>query len=113
MANNNGGGFFSFLFGAAIGSAFGILYAPDKGKNTRDRLTYQLDKASDQLQEIVNDLLEGKTDSLEAVKSEGQKLIDDAIVRAEKLMSEVDALKVQIKEKKTDDTGTINESNDA
>ena len=99
MANNNGGGFLSFVFGAAIGSAFGILYAPDKGKNTRDKLSYQLDKASDQLQEIVNDLMEGKTESLENVKSEGQKLIDDAIGRAEKLMGEVDALKIQLKTK--------------
>lgn len=47
MSRDNGSGFLAFLSGAALGAIVGILYAPDKGKNTRDRLSYQLDKYKD------------------------------------------------------------------
>jgi gas vesicle protein len=38
------GALMAFLSGAAIGAVLGILYAPDKGTNTREKLSYKLDK---------------------------------------------------------------------
>lgn len=42
--SKRGGTLFAFLAGAAIGALLGVLYAPDKGSNTREKLSYRLDQ---------------------------------------------------------------------
>ncbi len=96
MSKNNGSGFFTFLTGILAGAIIGILYAPDKGKNTRDKLSYQLDKYSETLQELIDQLMEGKEGELNEARTEGEKVISNALSQAKKLMQEVDALKKQI-----------------
>jgi gas vesicle protein len=88
-----------FLTGLSTGIAVGIMYAPDKGSNTRDKLTFLLDKYRSKLQELTDALIEGKELHLSEAKSEGQKVIDDAKVKAEKLLEDVDNLLGQIKGK--------------
>ena len=87
----------AFLTGAATGAILGILYAPDKGVNTRDRLSYQLDKYRKRLEEILDELVEGKLEHDSVAKSEGKRVISDARVKAEKLLDDVDELIGQIK----------------
>lgn len=89
--------FFSFLMGAVTGALIGILYAPDKGINTRDRLSYKLDKYKSMLEDMIEDLINGKEMPVSAAKTEGQKVIDDAKERAEKLLEDVDNLIEHIK----------------
>ena len=86
----------AFLSGAAAGVAFGMLYAPDKGRETRDRLSFRLDKYRDMLRDITEDMLAGKENAPSAAKSEGQRVIDDARDKAEKLLGDVDSLINQI-----------------
>ena len=87
----------AFLTGAATGAILGILYAPDKGSNTRDRLSFQLDKYKKKLEETLDEMVDGKEDFSSEAKSEGQKVISDAKVKAEKLLDDVDELIGQIK----------------
>lgn len=94
----------SFLVGAATGAILGILYAPDKGSNTRDKLSYKLDKYRVLLEELIEDLINGKDTPISAAKSEGQKVIDDAKSRAEQLLADVDNLIDHIKSEETEDT---------
>ncbi|KAA5544152.1 YtxH domain-containing protein [Adhaeribacter rhizoryzae] len=86
----------AFISGAATGAAFGVLYAPDKGRETRDRLTYQLYRYRDMLNDLTDSLRDGKEDVPSTAKSEGQRVIKDAKDKAEKLLGDVDSLINQI-----------------
>jgi|SRR6478736_4250081 len=86
----------SFLSGAAAGAAFGLLYAPDKGRGTRDRLRFLLEKYRDAIRDLTEALLTGKETSPSQAKSEGQRVIKDAQTKAEQLLSDVDSLINQI-----------------
>lgn len=97
-----GSGFFAFLVGAGIGTALGILYAPDTGENTRKKLTYQLDRYREKLLNTIDELgkEEEKITSSEA-KDRSAKVVSDAKNKAEKLLEDVDQLMNQIKTKQS------------
>lgn len=92
-----GGSFFAFLVGVISGGVLGILYAPDKGANTRDRLTYQLDKVKKQLEVFIQSVVDGKEVLDNDAKDQGKKIVKDAKDKAERLLDDVNGLINQIK----------------
>lgn len=75
MANSTGNFIVGLLSGAAIGAALGILYAPDKGEVTRDKLGKRaedlkedFDDRFDELKDYVNETLGDMKEKLADVK---------------------------------------------
>lgn len=86
-----------FVFGAGVGSCLGVMYAPDKGRNSRDRLTFRLSKYRDRVGELIQ-LLDSRRDiPVNVARHEGQRLIDDTRDKAEQLLGDVESLIGQIK----------------
>lgn len=97
MNNKSGSTVLTFLLGAAAGAIAGILYAPDKGSNTRDKLTYRLDKYKLMLEDLLNDLVKHKEGVLSQAKHHGEQVVNEAKEKAERLLEDVDELINHIK----------------
>jgi gas vesicle protein len=100
MSNKTTTTIIAFMAGAAVGAAVGVLFAPEEGKSTRDKLSYQLsryrEKITDMLQKLRNDANNG----LNEAKEEGQKVITDVTREAEEMLNTIDDLMSQIKNNK-------------
>lgn len=53
MSNERTNGILGFLAGAAVGAALGVLFAPQSGKETRDRIRRKAGDAKDELDELI------------------------------------------------------------
>ena len=60
MSKNSSNSIISFFVGLLLGGVFGVLFAPDRGNNTRDRLTYRLNKYKLRIQDLLEEILEDK-----------------------------------------------------
>lgn len=88
---------FFYITGCATGMFLGILYAPQKGEITRDRLTFRLSKYKEQIEKLIADLMESGDFPESMAKAEGEKVVSDAREKAERLLEDVDKLMAQIK----------------
>ncbi len=84
-----------FAVGAAAGTVVALLYAPEKGKKTRDTLSYRLKKYRDLLTDLVGDIVEGKDgEPASSNKSVGKR------EEVEQLLNEADDLLKKMKQQK-------------
>ena len=95
---NKAGSILLFVSGILTGLTVGFLYAPDSGINTRDRVTFRLEKYRLKLEDLIGDLVRSRDQLPESVaKSDGEKVINDAREKAKQLLDDVDNLLGQIK----------------
>lgn len=77
------------LTGALAGSIVALLYAPDKGSNTRDKLSYKLNSLLEELNETIDKI---QTGEVIANDSESERIVKDAQQKAEDLIREAEDL---------------------
>ena len=102
MSKKSSGFIVGLISGAAIGSTIGFLFAPDKGENTRDRISYRLNTYLDDLTRMI-EKIRYENQVVSDAKKEGELVVEEAQKRAEDLISEAEELLKNIGEgKKTD-----------
>lgn len=89
MANNNGNGILALLAGAAIGVGLGILFAPDKGSKTREKLKDNFDDLSDEIKSKFNSVAEDMQNQFSRTKGDFKESVDDAISNSSEKIDDV------------------------
>lgn len=79
MTNNNGNVLLALLTGAAIGAGIGILYAPDKGVETRHKIKQKVGETSQDLAERISHAKDELTKTAEEKKDKFDRKLDEAI----------------------------------
>ena len=59
---------FGFIAGAAVGAALGILFAPDKGTETRRKISEQTNDLADNIKGKFTDLIDGVKEKFSSMK---------------------------------------------
>jgi gas vesicle protein len=77
------------LTGALAGAVVALLYAPDSGKNTRDKVSYKIKSLLDELNETLESL---QTGAHPINDSESDRMVADAQQKAEDLIREAEDL---------------------
>ncbi|GGX33519.1 hypothetical protein GCM10007384_37740 [Aquimarina muelleri] len=89
--NNNSNTFLGILAGTAIGATLGILFAPDKGTNTRRKLVEEAQATKDQLAREANNLQDRVADVVsskkETLDSRVESLVSDVSYKADDVIS--------------------------
>jgi len=67
---NSGKVVLGVLAGVAVGAALGILFAPDKGCETRKKISKKSEDVMDEIAEKFNELLNNLTEKIDTVKEE-------------------------------------------
>lgn len=76
-SNNTGKIIGALLIGAAIGGTLGILFAPDKGSETRKKLAGKADDLTNSLKDKFNELLKEAKKEFEAAKEKAREFAEN------------------------------------
>jgi len=67
-----------FVAGAAVGALAGILFAPDKGSNTRKKIVTKTGDLTESVKESFNDFIDGVKEAYAGAKDEADEFGDKA-----------------------------------
>ena len=86
---NSGKVVLSALVGAAAGVTIGVLFAPDKGTNTRKKIAKKKDDYVDGLKDKLHGYVDVMSHKLDAAKTEAGNLIEQGKAKALEVKNEI------------------------
>lgn len=86
-----------FASGVLAGTAVGILFAPEAGSSTRDKISFQLSRTKDRLSDFIDKLREADSSQGMEARSQSERIIKETEEEAKRLLDDVEALMQQIK----------------
>ncbi|HMH32027.1 MAG TPA: YtxH domain-containing protein [Puia sp.] len=78
----------SFVAGAAVGAALGVLFAPDKGVETRRRISEKSNDMASSLKDNFNDFVDGIKDKFTSAKDEAENAAEKGLSKLNKVKGE-------------------------
>ncbi len=84
-SNNTGKVIGAIFLGAAIGGALGILFAPDKGSDTRKKIRDKSNDLTDSMKEKFGEMVDKFKKETELVKEKTNEFADNGKAAIEKL----------------------------
>jgi len=73
------------LAGVAVGAALGILFAPEKGSETRRRIAKKSKDYADELGDRANEFMDGITEKFESVKEDALRMTENGKKKVEQV----------------------------
>jgi gas vesicle protein len=67
------------LGGVAVGAALGVLFAPDKGSETRKKIVKKSTDITDDLKEKVGSIVNSASGKYNSLMNKGEKIIDKSM----------------------------------
>lgn len=93
----------NFILGAAVGSVLGILYAPDKGEETRKKLLAEAlvakDKLAESAEEIKDKVGSTVTNQKQNLESQLENVMSNVSYKAEDVITTLERKLSELKEK--------------
>jgi gas vesicle protein len=77
-----------FLAGAAIGAIAGILFAPDKGSETRKKISKKTGDVSDSVKNAFSDFIDGVKNTYSSLKGEAEDVEEKGKAKANQMKHE-------------------------